>query len=1021
MECATALFLDCSGEADAFLVAHGREIATVIGRQASQIRAALESTSLDIAAVTDADGRRCALLTIARPAHDDAGASLNPLLEVAIDTSPAIIWLKDLGGRYLRVNREYVEQLRTSADRVCGRTDAELEPGESIERVRLQQRGKATKEPLELEYMVDAAGDLPAFAVLRFALRDLDGEPSAVCGLAATLARADVARSECRKFMRLDRWRRSDESTIRAELIAEWGLMPLSRSDVVLSERPLPHGETIEADGDQFAALAAELDAALETSTRLDHELAEERRQVMALREASVVAARRGQELLRSITAERARSAELEGSLSRAEARASELDRERDIERSRADRAETAAADALADESEIVETLRAELGASREELERLQAAARDAPTPAQLEAERGEAHKAKLTAEQAQAELATTNSALVKEQRTVEMLRGELRAAEQEIEHARRAATEAAAQALTQDELEQERWRAERANAALASVRARAEMADAESKSALAQARADLRRFRDEAAASSDALTAEKQHAASLHRELAALSDELEATRRELSERPSAEELEQDRLRTEQERSRAEQERARAEQERARAEQAEAANEQARREASALSERIGMLERASEAMMAESSGSLTAEQQTVERLRGELAVLEAELEWTRGELSERPTSQDLEQARSRADRERASAGQHLARAEQAEAASEQARREASALAERIAGLEDAQRQPVEWSSMLAAERQTVGLLRRELATVREELERTEQAVLESEGHAPASSEELERAELRAQMAETALREQRVISEEAVASAEEATMKATAALAAAEAGRETVQSLRAELSAAQAELERDESEAVANGTRASHRDGEARLIDLVTPGSLVWPPASQRSLSAALTAVEDWRTALQQTVKVVGCEGGWDAVVAWCPDKRRKLMGCVAMWTAEATTSSAFETRVWQHRLKLPADGSSPHQPATRATTFLNLETAEDPLLKAAADEGMGCAVLVPIRDGVQLIGTLQLMSRHTTSPTAELMLSLEGVALQLVAISRLLDLSSTPHWRVGTH
>jgi hypothetical protein len=42
------------------------------------------------------------------------------------------------------------------------------------------------------------------------------------------------------------------------------------------------------------------------------------------------------------------------------------------------------------------------------------------------------------------------------------------------------------------------------------------------------------------------------------------------------------------------------------------------------------------------------------------------------------------------------------------------------------------------------------------------------------------------------------------------------------------------------------------------------------------------------------------------------------------------------------------------------------------------------------------------------------------MSRHTTSPTAELMLSLEGVALQLVAISRLLDLGSTPHWRVGT-
>ena len=997
MERATALFLDCTGEADAFLAAHALAIETVIGREASHAAATLAWTSLEIAAVTDADGQRCALLTIARPAHDADDASLDPLLDAAIDASPAIIWLKDLDGRYLRVNRQYLEQLGTSADRVCGRADAELEAGESIERVRLERGGKPAKEPLELEYMVDAADGLPAFAVLRFALRDVHGKPSAVCGLAAALGQAEVARSECRKLMRLDRWRRSDESTIRAELMGEWGLMPVSRSDVVASERPLPRRETIEADGDQFAALAAELDAALETSARLGEELAEERRQVMVLREASVLSARRGQELLRSVTAERARSVELEESLARAEARASELDRERDIERSSADRAEAAAADALTHEHEIAETLRAELAASRDELERSQAAARDAPTHGQLEAARAEAHKAKLTAEQAQAGTATTNAALVKEQRTVETLRSELRAAEQEIERVRRAASEAAAQALTEDELERERWRAERANAALASVRARAEMAEAESKSALAQARADLRRLRDEAAAASDALTAEKQQAASLRRELTELSDELEATRHELSERPTAEELEQERLRTEQERSRAEQDRQRAD-------QAEAAGQQARREASALAETIGVLERAAEADTAEASGVLTAEQQAVERLRGELAVREGE----------------LEQARSQADRERSSAEQQLARAEQAEAAREQAQREAAAHAERIAALQDGQEQAAESSSMLAAERQTAELLRRELTTVREQLERTKQAVLSSESQKSASSEEFGRAQMRAQSAETALHQQRIIAEEAAASAEQATIKAAAALAAAEAERRTAESLRAELSAAQAELERGETEAVANETHASHGNGKASLIDPVTPGSPVWQPASQRALSAALTAVEDWRTALKQTVKVVGCEGRWDAVVAWSPDKRRKHMGCVAMWTAEATTSSTFETRVWQHRQTLPPNAGSPQHPPTRAISFVDLQTAEDPLLKAAADEGIGSAVLVPISDGPQLIGTLQLMSRHTTSPTAELMLSLEGVALQLVAISRLLDLGSTPHWRVGT-
>ena len=1009
MERATALFLDCSGDADAFLAAHASEIETVIGREASDATATLEWTSLDIAAVTDLGGQRCALLTIARPPYNDGDASVDPLLDAAIDASAAIIWLKDLGGRYLRVNSQYVEQLQISADRVRGKTDAELEPGESIERVRLQRGGRATKEPLELEYMTEAAEGLPAFAVLRFALRDAHGKPNAVCGLAAAVGRAEIARSECRKFMRLDRWRRSDEPTIRAELLSEWGLMPLSRSDVAPSERPIPQRETSETDGDQFAALSAELDAALETSARLDHELAEEKRQVMVLREASVASARRGHELLRSVTAERARSAALDESLARAETRAAELDRERDLERSRADRAEAAAADAMADEHEITETLRAELAASREEIERLQAVACGAPTPAELEAERAEAHRAKMTAEQAQTEMATTNAALVKEQRTVEMLRGELRAAEQEIEHVRRAASEAAAQALTQDELEQERWRAERANAALASLRARAEMAEAESKSALAQARSDLRRFRDEAAAASDALTAAKQHAASLGRELTDVSDELEATRRDLSGRPTAEEFEQERLRAERERSRAEQERERAE-------QAEAASEEARREASSLNERIGMLECAAEAEMAESSGVLTAEQQAVERLRDELAVVAGELEGTRRELAERPTSEELKQERLRTEQERSHAEQERTRAEQAEAASEQAQREASALAERIAGLEGAHEHAGELSTMLAAERETVELLRHELC---DELARTKQAVLASEGQASASLEEFERVQMRAQRAEAALHEHRLIAEEAAASVEDATMKAAAAFAAAEAERETVESLRVELSAAQAELKRWETEAVANETLVSHHDGEPPRIYPVTPGSPVWQPASQRALSAALTAVEDWRTALKQTVRVVGCEGGWDAVVAWCPDKRRKFMGCVAMWTAEAASASTFETRVWQHRQKLPADGDNPQHAPTRATSFVDLETADDPLLKAAAGEGMGSAVLVPISDGAQLIGALQLISRHTASPAPELMLSLESVALQLAAISRLLDLSSTPHWRVG--
>ena len=111
-----------------------------------------------------------------------------------MDESPAIVWLKDLDGRYLRVNRRYVEQLGTDAEHVCGRTDAELTAAGSIEGLRLEERDTAGPEPLELEYRIGAFEDRPAFAALRFALRDADGQPTAICGVAAP-ARERLARS----------------------------------------------------------------------------------------------------------------------------------------------------------------------------------------------------------------------------------------------------------------------------------------------------------------------------------------------------------------------------------------------------------------------------------------------------------------------------------------------------------------------------------------------------------------------------------------------------------------------------------------------------------------------------------------------------------------------------------------------------------------------------------------------------------------------------------------------------------
>jgi hypothetical protein len=83
------------------------------------------------------------------------------------------------------------------------------------------------------------------------------------------------------------------------------------------------------------------------------------------------------------------------------------------------------------------------------------------------------------------------------------------------------------------------------------------------------------------------------------------------------------------------------------------------------------------------------------------------------------------------------------------------------------------------------------------------------------------------------------------------------------------------------------------------------------------------------------------------------------------------------------------------------------------------TCLLDLQSAEDSLLRAAATEQMGSAVLVPIREGPEMIAMLELLSRTGVAPNAELMVSLEAVALQLGAVAKLLKLADTPHWRIG--
>ena len=318
VERATRGFIDRFDIRDGSLSSCPDEVELIAAGHADHLTVVLDGLEASLVAVVDEDGRRMAVLTI--PTERDAAdiEPVSPLLEEEpLDESPAIVWVKDLDGRYLRVNRRYGEQLGTDAESVCGRTDAELTAAGSIEGLRLEEKDIPAREPLELEYLIGAFEERPAFAALRFALRDGDGQPTATCSVAAPIADASMARSECDRLIRIDRWGRLDASAIRQELLDEWGLTLADGSS----------GPPLDRD-DRVAAALAERDEALATAARLEEEQLKERAQRDNLRTESERAAQRADELDGAVAAQQARSDALEESLARAESRVGELEDE---------------------------------------------------------------------------------------------------------------------------------------------------------------------------------------------------------------------------------------------------------------------------------------------------------------------------------------------------------------------------------------------------------------------------------------------------------------------------------------------------------------------------------------------------------------------------------------------------------------------------------------------------------------------------------------------------------------------
>jgi len=111
------------------------------------------------------------------------------LLRAIIDNSTAVIFVKDLQGRYLLINRRYAELFHVSNESIQGRTDHELFPAAVADTLRAADRQVlAAGAAQEFEEVIPHDDGLHTWLSLKFPLVDAGGQAYAVCGIATDIS-----------------------------------------------------------------------------------------------------------------------------------------------------------------------------------------------------------------------------------------------------------------------------------------------------------------------------------------------------------------------------------------------------------------------------------------------------------------------------------------------------------------------------------------------------------------------------------------------------------------------------------------------------------------------------------------------------------------------------------------------------------------------------------------------------------------------------------------------------------------
>jgi len=111
-------------------------------------------------------------------------------LQSIIDNSGVMVFVKDLNGTYTLVNKVYEQILGLSEKEILGKNDYEIHYTEAADKITADDmRVLKTRSSLNVEYVIHIKGKEYSFLANKIPLFDTEGEPYAICGVAADITK----------------------------------------------------------------------------------------------------------------------------------------------------------------------------------------------------------------------------------------------------------------------------------------------------------------------------------------------------------------------------------------------------------------------------------------------------------------------------------------------------------------------------------------------------------------------------------------------------------------------------------------------------------------------------------------------------------------------------------------------------------------------------------------------------------------------------------------------------------------